>query len=539
MDSITTTTTLYIYKPSVTSPGCYNEKPWLITINQKPAIDSRANVEQCTSYVLTPLSNGNYYDDPNGVNPLAAGTVINANDRIYIYAAHPNDPFCYSENFFDISINGVEADPIPTQLSYCDSFTFPPLPTANNFYYDAPGGPLGGGNRIPVGTTVTPATVLPTYYIYYETGDRLNCSDENPFSITIAPRPVANPVNPLANCDTFGANDGIAQFDLSDLSIRTQALNGQTPDTDFTLSFYNSLAEANDINAVPIPNPSTYQNDNPFSDSVWIRVANNTITYSCFDVVELRLVVNPLPNPQLDAEYFICEDYQTGTLLNPATLNTGISGANYLFEWTLDGNPYGGNTSSITTSQIGDYAVAITNTTTSCVNTAITKVSKYAPYLEITYSDAFENSTFITVNVLGVGSGNYEYKLDDFPYQDSNQYTNVRPGEHVVSVRDKDGHCNPAPINAVIINYPKFFTPNGDGYNETWNIPHLLSTNPNAPIFIFDRYGKFLKEITPATGGWNGTYNGQPLPATDYWFTVNYDEKGNSKVFKSHFSLKR
>ena len=539
VDSITTTTTLYIYKPSVTSPGCYNEKPWLITINQKPAIDSRANVEQCTSYVLTPLSNGNYYDDPNGVNPLAAGTVISSNDRIYIYAAHPNDPFCYSENFFDISINGVEADPIPTQLSYCDSFTFPPLPTANNFYYDAPGGPLGGGNRIPVGTTVTPATVLPTYYIYYETGDRLNCSDENPFSITIAPRPVANPVNPLANCDTFGANDGISQFDLTALTIRNQALNGQTPDADFTLSFYNSLAEANDINAVPIPNPSTYQNDNPFSDSVWIRVANNTITYSCFDVVELRLVVNPLPNPQLDAEYFICEDYQTGTLLNPATLNTGISGANYLFEWTLDGNPYGSNTSSITTSQIGNYAVTITNTATSCVNTAITKVSKYAPYLEITYSDAFENSTFITVNVLGVGSGNYEYKLDDFPYQDSNQYTNVKPGEHVLSVRDKDGHCNPAPINAVIINYPKFFTPNGDGFNETWNIPHLLSTNPNAPIFIFDRYGKFLKEITPATGGWNGTYNGQPLPATDYWFTVNYDEKGNSKVFKSHFSLKR
>ena len=225
--------------------------------------------------------------------------------------------------------------------------------------------------------------------------------------------------------------------------------------------------------------------------------------------------------------------------MNPATLNTGISGANYLFEWTLDGNPFGGNTPSITTSQIGNYVVKVTNTTTTCVNTFATKVSKYAPYLEITYSDAFEKSTFITVNVLGVGSENYEYKLDDFPYQDSNVFTNVGPGQHIISVRDKNGHCNPQPINAVIINYPKFFTPNGDGYNETWNIPHLLSTNPNAPIFIFDRYGKLLKEITPATEGWNGMYNGQALPSTDYWFTVDYDEKGNSKVFKSHFSLKR
>jgi len=538
VDTITTTATLYIYKPSTTVPGCYNEKPWLITINQKPIIDSRANVEQCSSYVLSPLTNGNYFDGPNGVNPLAAGTVITSNNRIYIYAANPNDATCYTENFFDISITGVKADPIPTQLSYCDSFTFPPL-TANNFYYDAPGGLLGGGHKIDPGTIVTPTTVLPKYYIYYETGDRLNCSDENPFTITIAPKPVANPVNSLETCDTFGLNDGIFQFDLTTLTIRNEVLNGQTPDTDLTLTFYTSLADANDINAIPIANPGTYQNDNAFTDSVWIRVSNNTITNPCFDVIELKLIVNPLPNPQLNPEYFICEDYETGTLLNPATLDTGLSGANYLFEWTLDGNPFGGNTSSVTTSQIGNYTVKITNTTTTCINTASTKVSKYAPYLEITYSDAFENPTFISVNVLGAGSGNYEYKLDDFPFQDSNIFNNVWAGQHIISVRDKNGHCNPAPINAVIINYPKFFTPNGDGFHDTWNITHLASTNPNAPIFIFDRYGKLIKEITPSTDGWNGMYNGQPLPATDYWFTVDYFEKGTSKTFKSHFALKR
>jgi gliding motility-associated-like protein len=539
ISNITTTTTVYAYKPSVTVEGCYIEKPWLITINQKPKIDSRATVDQCDNYVLTPLLNGNYFDDPNGVNPIPSGTLITSNNRIYIYAAHPNDSSCFTETFFDIFINGVEADPIPSQLSYCDSFTFPPLPSPKNFYYDAPGGPLGGGNIIPFGTTVTHTTVLPTYYIYYETGDRLNCSDENAFRLNIAPRPVAHPVNSLITCDTFGANDGIFQFDLTSLSIRDQALNGQTPDAHFMLTFYTSLADANDFNALPIANPATYQNDDPFTDSVWIRVANNTVTASCFDVVELQLIVNPLPNPQLLPEYFICEDYQTGALLNPATLNTGISGTNYVFEWTLDGNPYGGNTASITTSQIGNYAVTITNTTTTCVNTAATKVSTYAPYLEISYSDAFENPNFIMVNVLGIGSGNYEYKLDDSGFQDSNQFNNVRGGEHIISVRDKSGHCNPATINALIINYPKFFTPNGDGFNEVWNIPHLLADNPNAPIFIFDRYGKLIKQITPSTGGWNGMFNGQLLPSDDYWFTVNYDEKDSSKVFKSHFSLKR
>jgi valyl-tRNA synthetase len=39
--------------------------------------------------------------------------------------------------------------------------------------------------------------------------------------------------------------------------------------------------------------------------------------------------------------------------------------------------------------------------------------------------------------------------------------------------------------------------------------------------------------------GWDGTFNGEALPSTDYWFTVEYEENGESKIFKAHFSLKR
>ncbi|WP_394759426.1 choice-of-anchor L domain-containing protein [Flavobacterium sp.] len=696
VDSITTTTTIYVYKPSAVV-GCFNEKPWLITINQRPIIDSRANVEQCDSYILTPLTNGNYFDDPNGINPLAAGDVISTNNTIYIYAAHPSDATCFSQNSFDIAINGVEADPIPTPLSYCNSFTFPVLPTPNNFYYTLPGGPLGGGSIIPAGTIVNSTTVQATpYYIYYETGDRLNCSDENPFTIlinntpvltpavqtivnacdfytlqpltigkyytlsggpsatgnteivapitynlanpapttiyayaetgttpncpieqpinitifnvtepanvtrcssytlptlpvgqnyysstggvgllpsnvifttqdiyvfgfssfvpscsdesmftvTIVPRPIANAVTIPQECDTFGVNDGVFQFDLTTLAIRNQVLNGQTPDADFTLTFYTSLADANNPLATPIATPAAYQNDNPLIDSVWIRITNNTIpTDPCFDVVELRLIVNPLPEPVLEPEYFICKDHKTGTLLNFATLDPALSGANYSFEWTslANGTTILATTPTYTTNIQDTYSVKVTDTsvTPNCPNTITTKVTEYEPYIEIAYSDAFENPTYIIVNVLGNGSGNYEYQIDGSPYQDSNIFYNVTPGNHIIAVNDKNGHCNPAPTNAEIVNYPKFFTPNGDGFHETWNITHLKTSNPNAPISIFDRFGKFIKQITPTTDGWNGKFNGQPLPANDYWFTVDYNEKGASKVFKSHFTLKR
>ncbi|NJM78616.1 MAG: T9SS type B sorting domain-containing protein [Flavobacterium sp.] len=89
-----------------------------------------------------------------------------------------------------------------------------------------------------------------------------------------------------------------------------------------------------------------------------------------------------------------------------------------------------------------------------------------------------------------------------------------------------------------VIDYPKFFTPNGDGFNDTWNI-FGLSSIPNTKIFIFDRYGKLIKQISPAGLGWDGSFNGEQLPSTDYWFTVEYEENQQAKVFKAHFALKR
>jgi gliding motility-associated-like protein len=83
--------------------------------------------------------------------------------------------------------------------------------------------------------------------------------------------------------------------------------------------------------------------------------------------------------------------------------------------------------------------------------------------------------------------------------------------------------------------YQKFFSPNGDGNNEYWNIIGA-ELFPDANIFIYDRYGKLLQQLSPESIGWNGTYLGQLMPATDYWFRFEYD---NGKVFTGHFALKR
>ncbi|MBO4529389.1 MAG: T9SS type B sorting domain-containing protein [Paludibacteraceae bacterium] len=36
---------------------------------------------------------------------------------------------------------------------------------------------------------------------------------------------------------------------------------------------------------------------------------------------------------------------------------------------------------------------------------------------------------------------------------------------------------------------------------------------------------------------WDGTYNGRPLPSTDYWYTINIPEI--DRVYSGHFTLIR
>jgi gliding motility-associated-like protein len=96
------------------------------------------------------------------------------------------------------------------------------------------------------------------------------------------------------------------------------------------------------------------------------------------------------------------------------------------------------------------------------------------------------------------------------------------------------------PIQDVqVIDYPHYFTPNGDGFHDTWNVSGLRNFDAVTKIYIFDRFGKLLKQLSSSGEGWDGTYNGQLLPSTDYWFTVDYPENGVMKQFKAHFTLKR
>ena len=137
------------------------------------------------------------------------------------------------------------------------------------------------------------------------------------------------------------------------------------------------------------------------------------------------------------------------------------------------------------------------------------------------------------ITVYATGLGNYEYSIDGIHYQDSNQFLALYSGEYTVHVRDKNG-CGTSTEEVFLLMYPKFFTPNEDSFNDTWNIK-FSDLETNLTVKIFDRYGKLIKELIQ-NNDWNGTMNGHELPSDDYWFVAT---RTDGKEYKGHFSLKR
>ena len=139
------------------------------------------------------------------------------------------------------------------------------------------------------------------------------------------------------------------------------------------------------------------------------------------------------------------------------------------------------------------------------------------------------------------GNGDYEYALDNGPYQDSAVFDNVPAGSHTVFVRDRNG-CGVVSQSidqqVALDGFPRFFTPNGDGINDLWQYepPPTLGEIPLNNIQIYDRYGKLLANFGPDSAGWDGTFNGNPLPSDDYWFRAEVDSRED---LKGHFTLKR
>lgn len=323
----------------------------------------------------------------------------------------------------------------------------------------------------------------------------------------------------LFSCDDDGIEDGYKAFTLSNAT--SSILTGLP--ADYALIYYETYEDALvEQNALP----DVFTNNVAYNQTIYARIENNN---QCYGINELELSVFNLPQLDFGDQTFFCIDSNS----DPVVIDSGIIGnpSDYTYLWSN-----GELTNEIEINQGGTYTVVVTNANGCSQTKSITIVnSNIATINEIQVSDVSTNNT---ITVFATGEGNYEFALDDElgPYQDDSIFYNVSPGFHTVYVRDKN-NCGIANEVVSVIGFPNFFTPNNDGYNDSWHVFGINTpSQSNSEIFIFDRYGKLLKQLTYNSLGWDGTYNGNLMPTSDYWF---YIKLSDNRIFKGHFTLKR
>ena len=315
--------------------------------------------------------------------------------------------------------------------------------------------------------------------------------------------------------------------DYFNLSEKDQmALGGQSAD-EVIISYYATAADADaGINALPLEYKLMTG-----EHQIFIR-ATSVQNPRCNDASQdFKLTVHEPITPDFPLEVFLCEGEPS------AVIGAFATDPDYDYQWST-----GEITSSITVTQGGEYSLTISDKLglSSCDNTfMITVYASKTPYIkEVIIDDLQDNNT---ITAIPDREGDFEYRMDEGSYQSGNIFYNVLPGLHTITLNDLNG-CGTATESIVVVGFPKFFTPNGDGINDAWNIVGISSLE-EPMLYVYDRYGKLLKQLSQNSIGWDGTYNGVALPSDDYWFKLSFlnqdGQRTMAKYVNNHFALKR
>jgi len=333
-------------------------------------------------------------------------------------------------------------------------------------------------------------------------------------------------INDLNVCEDDTV-DGIATFNLNDIIPQIQS---QIPANFFIVYYPTENDVIQNTNTI---NPIAFSNTIPFSQTIYVKISDND-TNDCFSVATLTLNVIERPEVGLDYSTSYCLNNFPDTI----ALNGEVTNAqtNSTFQWFLDSDLLPETSASISINEIGTYEFVVTNPNQCETTQTITVNAVELPIIStIDYTELTENNS---VTIVTENNGDFEYTLDnpDLLFQDSNNFNNVSVGIHTAYVREKNG-CGITEQVFYILGFPKFFTPNNDGFNDYWK-PKGISelTNTILDIKIFDRYGKLLKQIGANSQGWNGNFNNNPMPTDDYWFIITTK---NNETYAGHFTLKR
>ncbi|WP_196892766.1 T9SS type B sorting domain-containing protein [Aureivirga marina] len=189
-----------------------------------------------------------------------------------------------------------------------------------------------------------------------------------------------------------------------------------------------------------------------------------------------------------------------------------------------------------TFNQVGEYSLTIWNDGEITCEVTKNFTINYAPKAVVKNIEIKEwsyDKNVIKVNLENEENGFFEYSLDNYNFQTENIFKNLKYGNYTIFIKNENNCIIEKEV--VLLDYPKYFSPNNDGIHDYWNI-HNVENSKKSKIYIFDRFGKIITEVYTRGKGWNGKKNGLNLPASDYWFLFI---KENGEEYRGHFTLKR
>ncbi|WP_289044966.1 T9SS type B sorting domain-containing protein [uncultured Olleya sp.] len=349
------------------------------------------------------------------------------------------------------------------------------------------------------------------------------CFDTAQLTLEVSTTSISNYNAPDA-CDEVNSEDGLNTFNLDNFS--TEILNGLPPN--LGINYYENY---NDALLEQNPLPTNYNNTTPYNQTIYARVEDDN---ACYGISEVYLTINQLPQLEDDEAILYClNNFPENVQLSGGIINDTPN--NYYYSWST-----GETTINIDVNTVGSYTVTASNVL-GCSKSRIITVqpSNIATIEDLIISDGTLNNQ---ITIIASGEGDYMYQLtnslgETSGYQTSNTFSNIAPGFYTANIMDIKNNCGTIDQMFSVIGFPLFFTPNDDGKNDYWQVYGVSPQfQANSIIQIFDRYGKLLKEFTPNSQGWDGTFNGQPLPTNDYWFTVKLQD---GRIYRNHFTLKR
>lgn len=347
--------------------------------------------------------------------------------------------------------------------------------------------------------------------IYARAENAFGCYGISTVTLQIVGNTVANfPLLETCDHDPDPVQDGFYHFTLSDADA--QVLDGLP--AGLIVEYYETIDDAllHPENVLPNVFTNTVQND----QTIYAKILNGP---DCYDIIAVELVVNTLAPSDFEEEHFSICAGQSVTL--------SVDDIYESYSWS------NGDTDFTTTVNTpGTYNITVFENDCSATKTFVVSSPNPPVITSVDIQDMTAEDN--TVLIYYTGTGNYEFSLDGVNFQDSPYFANVNSGVYVAVVRDKAG-CGTATRAITVINFPRYFTPNGDGINDYWTISNLKE-QPNATVSIFDRFGKLLSYFKGDSKGWDGKLNAKDLPSSDYWFVITLE---TGKVIKGHFSLKR